>query len=523
MSLSISQTATVRIVQNQAITNNLLRLLALSPSTSISGSVGNADLAAGAVTPAKTTPGAYFYGALSGTNSYAVTLNPAMTAYADGVEILGKIGNANTLSLVTLNVNGLGESPVFHRSGQSVLPGDLVANDVVRFRYNSSRDSGDGGWDVMEVLPSSGIRPAANVTTGTANAQAVVNVPPITAYAAGNLLLVKVGTSLTNTAALTLVADGLAARDVRRHDGSVLRSQDWTAGRTYLLYDDGTQFIVLAGITAAADTAVVASARNLIVETPQTGGLTTINIAADEVVLKTTDGRALLVSAVSNTCQITNGVALNGLETGAVETASTWYYIWLISDGTNVRSVLEDGSASLNGGGDGIAPAGPDLSNGAFAGYVYRALIGQVHNDGASDFFPFYQSGRDVWIGDSVVLAAAAVAVADTEEILAGGTLTAFRAAVPPTARSCSGFAGSDNTTDTVAIRLAGCQSTGALSARNRGLVVLTLPATGTAHYSLGTQAAFEIPVLGAAARNLQWSSRLTTLTVNLSVTGYTF
>jgi hypothetical protein len=86
MAQSITQTATVRIVAGQAITNNLLRLLALSPSNSISGTISTSDLADGSITPAKVAPGAYFYGALSGINAYSVTLNPALAAYANGME-----------------------------------------------------------------------------------------------------------------------------------------------------------------------------------------------------------------------------------------------------------------------------------------------------------------------------------------------------------------------------------------------------------------------------------------------------
>jgi hypothetical protein len=130
-----------------------------------------------------------------------------------------------------------------------VKPGDLVATDIVRFRYNSSRNSSAGGWDVMEVLPSATIRPATNLTTetvpATPSAQEVINVPPLTGYTAGTLLLVKVGSGMTNTGALTLKCDALAVRNVLRPGGAPLLAGDWVAGQTFLLYDDGTQFILL--------------------------------------------------------------------------------------------------------------------------------------------------------------------------------------------------------------------------------------------------------------------------------------
>jgi hypothetical protein len=517
MALSLTQTATVRIVAGQAITNNLLRLLALSPSVSISGSVAAADLAAGAVTPAATSPGAYFYGALTGTNAYSVTLNPALTAYANGVELIGKVGNSSTAAATaTLDVNGLGEKNIYHRSGLAPKAGDLVADDIVRFRYNTSRNAGAGGWDIMEVIPSATIRPATNVTTGTANAQAVVNTPPLTAYAAGLLLLVTAGASLTNTGAMTLNCDGLGTRNVKRQDGSALLSQDWVAGQTYLIYDDGTQFILLGRMP---DVCVVAGVRNLIAQNSTGTPNSQVDITADEVVLKTSDGKPILHTSVSLTANIALGVALNGLETGATEAASTWYYLWLISDGTNLRCVLEDAGA-----GDGAAPGGPDLSNAAFTGYIYTALIGQIRNDSGSNFIPFVQFDRAVWITEKTVLVGKAPAVNDTWEILAGTDLTSFREAVPPTARSCGGFTGTENTTDDPNTMLAACTPAGALASTIIGPQLINLSARGVTYNSFGAACPFDnLPVRGAASRNFQWKSRLTTLTVSLSISGYTF
>ncbi len=523
MSLSITQQESVRIVAQQPVTNNLLRKLAGSPSVSISGSVASADLAAGAVTPAKATPGAYFYGATSGTNALTLALSPALSALANGVEVLAKIGTTTTAAAATtLNVDSLGAKPVYQRSGQAVAAGDLQTNDIVRFRYNTSRDTGSGGWDVMEVLPSATIRPAVNVTTGTANAQAVVNVPPLSAYVAGTLLLVKAGSSLTNTGAMTLNCDALGTRSVKRPGGAALFAGDWVADQTYLLYDDGTQYILL---TKDQPVAVAASVRNLIVEPDPTNRTYQVNVTADEVVLKTSNGLPMLATSVSLTVDVSLGVALNGLETGATRTTDTWYYLWLISDGTNVRGVLESA-----GTGDGAVPGGPDLSNAAFSGYIYKALIGSVRLNatGAGEIVQFVQRDRQVWIVEQVILAAAVPAGADDWEVLVGTPRTLFRAAVPPTVVACSGFIGADNTTDVASLMLCGTRTTGGLATTGAGIFVgaqlFQLQNMGTAYNSFGAAAPFDnLPVRGLDGRNIQWKSRLTTLTVSLSVTGYTF
>ena len=524
MALSLTQTATVRVVEGQGITNNLLRLLALSPSVSISGSVATADLAAGAVTPAKTTPGAYFYGTSSGTNTYTVALNPPLGALANGAEVLVKMGISNTAAATaSLNVDSLGAKNIYHRNGIAVKPGDLVADDIVRFRYNTSRNTAAGGWDVMEVLPSGLIRPATNETAGTATVQTVVNTPPLTAYAAGVLLLVKVGASLTNTGSLTLNCDGLGTRNVLRPGAAALLAGDWVAGQTYLLYDDGTQFILL---TKDRPTTVAAGMRNLVMQNNAATPLDKIDITADEVVLKSSNGLPLLVSSVSVTADFTLGVALNGLETGGTRAVSHWWYVWLISDGTNVRAVLEDAGA-----GDGAAPGTPDLTNAAFAGYIYQALVGQarLNATGAGELVQFVQYDRTVWTTEQTVLVASDKAAADTWQVLdntSTADLTAFRAAVPPSAKTVAGFAGTSDSADNCELQLAAAKSDGTLASTIIApkILLFTESTIASTYGGYAVACPFEaLPVRGAASRNIQWKRRLDTIDVSLSVNGYTF
>lgn len=518
MALSITVTRSWNFPAGRPVTLAALRLGAF-PGVSIAGSVTNGDIAAGAITPSLTSPGAYFYGALTGTNTYVVTLNPALTAYADGVQLLGKVGTTSTAAATaTLNVNGLGAKNIYHRNGTAPKAGDIVANDIIQFRYNTSRNAGAGGWDIMEVLPSATIRPAVNVTTGTVNAQAVVNSPPLTAYQVGQLLLVTAGAALTNTGAMTLNCDGLGVRSVKRQDGSALLSQDWVAAQTHLLYDDGTNFVLLG---RRADNVVVAHCRNLTIENDSATPNSKATVTADEVVLKTSDGQSILHSTVSLTIDASLGVALNGFETGVTEGASIWYYVWLISNGTTIAAVLEEATG-------GAVPGGPDLSNAAFTGYVYKALVGQIRNDGSSNFVRFCQYDREVAIDYAVgtVLSAKAVGVNDTFEVLAGADLTAFRATVPPTARYCHGFAGSDNATDNAHVALGAAKSDGTLAGAGDIVGLKLIHGQNMANVSEGVAVASSftgLPVRGAASRNIQWKSRVTTETVTLVLTGYIF
>jgi hypothetical protein len=70
----------------------------------------------------------------------------------------------------------------------------------------------------------------------------------------------------------------------------------------------------------------------------------------------------------------------NGLDTGA-EAASTWYYVWLISDGSTMAGLLSTSAAT---------PTMP-------GGYVYKTLVGASYNDATSNLRSIYQRGNRVY------------------------------------------------------------------------------------------------------------------------------
>ena len=502
MALSLTQTATVRITAGQAITNNLLRLLALSPSVSISGSVGTADLAAGAVTAAKSTPGAYWFGTTTGgTTAYVLTLNPALGALADGVQIWFKVNATNT-NPATLNVNGLG-AVNFKRNGADIVQGDLLINRIYSAVYNSTGPS----WDLVGRLGNPDQRyetagGTANALTFTSTGSDAVN--SLSALR-GRLLAVRITSN--NTGPATLAVDGLAAKDIKLAGNKALGGGELIAGDiawfSYTSVNDTFQLMN----PAAGDTPVtVASVRNLLAFNNTATPNSKVDLTADEVVVRATSGQAKVLSTVSLTVDITASGA-NGLDTGA-EAGSTWYYLWVIWNGTTTAGLLSASST---------APTMP-------SGYTHKALVGAVRNDGSSNFVALRQHDRRVWTTEQVVLAAKAPAVNDTWEILAGADLTALRAAVPPIARSISGIMGADNTTDNVSLMLAAVAEDGTLASVIAGSLLLNISNVGTAYNSFGVAGPFtDLPVRGGASYNIQWKSRLTTLTVSLSTTSYTF
>lgn len=87
------------------------------------------------------TPG---YGVATGTNAYAVTLNPAPIAYKDGMGLVVKINTAST-GATTINVNRLGAKPILKANGTAMT--DFKAGVVYSLRYNGTNFylQGEGG------------------------------------------------------------------------------------------------------------------------------------------------------------------------------------------------------------------------------------------------------------------------------------------------------------------------------------------------------------------------------------------
>ncbi len=115
-------------------------------------------------------------------------------------------------------------------------------------------------------------------------------------------------------------------------------------------------------------------------------------------------------SNVTLTVDITAGVGPGGMETGGSESASEWYYVYVISDGTG-----------MPGGVISTSPIVPDLSDVAFTGggYTYYGFCTVFRNNAASNIVPFYQKGRKFWIDSTYGL------------MLNGGVVTTSMAAVP--------------------------------------------------------------------------------------------
>lgn len=72
-------------------------------------------------------------------DTYAITLSPAPSAYADGQQFTFKANTANT-GAATLNVNSLGAKTIKKLHDQDLATGDIEAASIVTVVYNSTGD-----------------------------------------------------------------------------------------------------------------------------------------------------------------------------------------------------------------------------------------------------------------------------------------------------------------------------------------------------------------------------------------------
>ncbi len=91
-------------------------------------------------------------------NTYSITLNPAPTAYVDGMAISVKINVDNT-GASTINVNGLGAKPIKKPNGNDVAAGNLKAGSIYTLRYNGTNF-------ILQGSDSSGNATPGDVTAG---------------------------------------------------------------------------------------------------------------------------------------------------------------------------------------------------------------------------------------------------------------------------------------------------------------------------------------------------------------------
>jgi microcystin-dependent protein len=186
-------------------------------------------------------------------NVYSAAINPAPTQHYIGMMVSVKIANDNS-GPSTLNINGLGAHAIKRATGAALNAGDLKTGQIARFIFDGTN------WQIINFLGFTSDTTINNFTTqipyaldtGAVNAIVGVFNPVITVLSAGNPFIVKV--SNTNTGAVTVKCNALAAVPLVWPDQSQLAAGDIINGGIIFIVFDGTKMQLLCRINAGAPT-----------------------------------------------------------------------------------------------------------------------------------------------------------------------------------------------------------------------------------------------------------------------------
>ena len=207
---------------------------------------------------------------------------------------------------------------------------------------------------------------------------------------------------------------------------------------------------------AITNSAVVASERNLKIIVDASLDPTIATITADEVVLKAINTNALPGSsfiAKNLNVFVHHGVTYinpnppwRGDDTNNYGIFNPWYYVWVISDGTNTGAVLSTNP---------IVPIPP-------ANVIYGAMVGALGTGGnGNDNFPAsLQIDRQVYLPPTNLLTCQVTnyytALTGFQAGVKTNLTTNFNWMIPPIAKTVSGVAGSMDTAVDAGLALSG-------------------------------------------------------------------
>lgn len=185
------------------------------------------------------------------------------------------------------------------------------------------------------------------------------------------------GDPVTATPATTVTDDWLNA--VQEEIAGVIESAGITLSK-------GANGQLLAAITSKISAAIPANVPQGVRGTfsrlrlSATGTNALVSVTADELTVSSTSAVYRTLQAVS--VSINSAVAgANGLDAGTLS-ASTWYSVWVIWNGTTVAGLLS------------LSDTAPTLP----AGYTHKARVGWIRTDASANKYPlsFSQVGRQV-------------------------------------------------------------------------------------------------------------------------------
>lgn len=348
------------------------------------GSGVNTDITSltGLSTPLSQAQGgsATYIGGTSGGSANAQTVaspTPIGFALTSGWRVTFIAGFTNT-GPTTLNVNSTAVAPVkkLGFSGlEALVYGEIVAGNVVEAIY-------DGTEYVLlsALVPPFGAAQSITSTTTTdigiynthnvvINGTTAITAFGVTASINQPVYNLKFGGALTLTYnATSLIIPGSSSITTATNDTAVvefLGSGNWRVNS--YTRASGAPIVTNTPLCGAIGFSAATNSDSL------------YSMTATTATLLSTAGVAQAVSSVSALIN-TAGTGAGGIDTGSL-TTSTWYYTYLINNGTTTAGLL-----SLSA----TAPTMP-------SGYIYKCQLGFVPTDGSSHMLRVDQRGSEVW------------------------------------------------------------------------------------------------------------------------------
>lgn len=176
------------------------------------------------------------YAVATGTDTYAITLTPALLAYAAGNSFKVLFTNANT-GAATINVNALGAKSITKNNNVALVANDIIAGKIYNLTYDGTDFQIESNDSQVKNIQVSADKYA--VATGT-DTYAITLAPVPAAYVAGNAYNVLFTNG--NTGAATLNVNSLGAIAIKKNASEALVSGDIVAGKIYACRYDGTNF-----------------------------------------------------------------------------------------------------------------------------------------------------------------------------------------------------------------------------------------------------------------------------------------
>lgn len=193
-----------------------------------------------------------------GTDAYAITPVPAITAYVAGQEFTFKAGTANTGG-ATLNVSGLGAKTIVKNVGTALATGDILINQIVKVVYDAS-----GNFQIVSnILPA--ILPVAQGGTGIATVRYTTGVISRDLTAAGaavttahGLGTTPVRIKITALNGSTVLGDVITCNSQGTYDGTNIKSITLiTSATAGPVFENSTSYIVKCGSTSTINQTAV--------------------------------------------------------------------------------------------------------------------------------------------------------------------------------------------------------------------------------------------------------------------------